>query len=117
MRTVRIGIAGFEDMVQDAETAFKGEYRGEYIGFISLELMHKVLTPNRWQMLQAMMGQGPMGIRELARVLDRDVKQVSTDVTALAKAGVINRTTTGAVEFPFDKIHVDFTVEAAARVA
>jgi len=113
MRIVHIGIAGFEDMVQDAEAAFRGEYRGEHIGFISLGLMHKILTPNRWDMLKAMMGQGPMGVRELARVLDRDVKSTHGDVTALAKAGVIDRAEDGSVEFPYDEIHVNFIVKAA----
>ena len=75
--------------------------------------MHQVLTPNRWQMLQAMMGREPTGIRELARKLDRDVKQVHTDVTALMNAGVIDRTETGAVVFPYDEIRVNFTVKAA----
>ncbi len=59
------------------------------------------------------MGKGPMGIRELARVLDRDVKSTHTDAAALVTAGVINRTEDGSVEFPFDQIHVDFIVKAA----
>jgi predicted transcriptional regulator len=64
-------------------------------------------------MLQAMMGQGPMGIRELARVLERDVKSTYTDAAALVTANVINRTEDGTVEFPDDAVHVDFVVKAA----
>jgi len=41
MRIVHLGIADFEDMIQDSEAAFNGEDRGEHIGFISLELMHR----------------------------------------------------------------------------
>ena len=107
------GVAGWDDLKRNAQAAFKGEYQGEHIGFISLELMHRTLTPNRWRMLQAMMGQEAMGIRELARKLDRDVKQVHTDAAALVTAGVINRTEDGSVEFPYDAVHVDFTVKAA----
>ena len=113
MTTVHIGVTDRNDFKRRAKAAFRGEYQGEHIDFASLELMHKVLTPNRWQMLWALMGHGSMGIRELARVLDRDVKSVHTDATALVNAGVIDRTDGGAVSFPYDSIHVDFVVKAA----
>ena len=113
MTTVHIGVTSRDDFKNRAKAAFKGERQGSHIGFASLERMHKVLTPNRWTMLQAMMGREPMGIRELARALERDVKQVHTDVTALINAGVIDRTEDDKVEFPYDKIHVNFTVKAA----
>ena len=96
-----------------AKAAFKGTAQGEHISFASLDLMHRVLTPNRWGVLKAMMGRGEIGVRELARTLDRDVKAVHTDVTALADAGVIERTESGAVVFPFDAIRVNFLVKAA----
>jgi predicted transcriptional regulator len=54
-----------------------------------------------------------MGIRELARVLERDVKSTYTDAAALVTANVINRTEDGTVEFPDDAVHVDFVVKAA----
>ena len=113
MRTVRIGVASMADVRASLKAAFKGVRQGEHINFASLELMHRVLTPNRWDMLKAMMGQQSIGIRELARALDRDVKAVHTDVTALVNAGVIDRIESGAVVFPYDAIHVDFIVKAA----
>ena len=48
MRTVHVGVAGWDNLKQNAKAAFKGEYQGEHIGFISYELLHKTLTPNRW---------------------------------------------------------------------
>lgn len=52
-------------------------------------------------------------IRELARRLERDVKSVHGDVSALLKAGVLDRTDDGRVVFPYDEIHVDFVLRAA----
>lgn len=73
-----------------------------------------VLTPVRCRLLQAMMRlQKPTGIRELARILDRDVEQVDTDVTALVSVGVINRAEDDKVKFPYDQIRVNFTIKAA----
>ena len=72
-----------------------------------------VLTPVRCRLLQVMMGlQHPIGIRELARMLDRDLEQVHTDVTALTGFGVINRTEDDKFEFPYDEIRVDFVVKS-----
>jgi predicted transcriptional regulator len=114
MKTVHIGIATAGDVKARARAAFKGrEPQGEHISFASLDLMHRVLTPNRWGVLKAMMGRGEIGVREMARTLDRDVKAVHTDITALVEAGVIERAESGAVSFPYDAVRVDFTVQAA----
>lgn len=59
-------------------------------------------------------GNRPLSIRDLARRVQRDVKAVHADVTALVKAGIVEKTTTGKIHFPYDAIHVDFIMKAAA---
>jgi predicted transcriptional regulator len=114
MKTVRIGVASRAEISARFKAAFQGERQGSHISFPSLEAMHRVLTPNRWRMLQTMMASGPVGTSELARKLDRDVKSVHVDVQALLNAGVIDRNAEGdKTEFPYDAVHVDFTVKAA----
>jgi predicted transcriptional regulator len=54
-----------------------------------------------------------MSIREAARRVDRDVKAVHGDVTALLDAGVLSRTPAGKIEFPFDAVKVEFLLQAA----
>jgi phosphomannomutase len=61
-----------------------------------------------------MTGAGPLALREIARRVGRDIKGVHTDVHALLGAGVLNRTESGAFEFPYEAVHVDFTLRAAA---
>lgn len=51
--------------------------------------------------------------REAARRVDRHVKAVYGDVTALVNAGVLCRTPNGRVEFPFDAVKVEFMLRAA----
>jgi predicted transcriptional regulator len=41
------------------------------------------------------------------------VKAVHGDVKALITAGVIDKTDEGKVEFPYDRVHVDFEIKAA----
>lgn len=60
-----------------------------------------------------MTGQGPMAIREVARRMERDVKGFHRDVHALLKSGILQKSDKGKIEFPFDALHVDFTLQAA----
>lgn len=114
MRTVTLGVSSVEDTRQQLAAAFRGEAQGEFIAFASVELLWKVLTVKRWEIIRAMTGQGQMTIREVARRVGRDVKAVHGDIQALLKAGVLDRSETGRVMFPFDAVHVDFTVTMAA---
>ena len=83
------------------------------ISFATPELLWKVLTAKRWELLKALCGAGPVSIREAARRVDRDVKAVHSDLTALLNAGVLNRTERGGVEFPFQAVKVEFLLQAA----
>jgi predicted transcriptional regulator len=83
------------------------------ISFASPELLWKVLTAKRWELLKAMCGAGPLTVREAARRVDRDVKGVHTDLTALLSAGVLSRANSGQVEFPYDAVKVEFLLQAA----
>jgi predicted transcriptional regulator len=47
-----------------------------------------------------------------ARLVDRDVKAVHGDITALIKAGILNREDKGIV-FPFEAVKVEFLLRAA----
>jgi predicted transcriptional regulator len=114
MNTVTLSVASAEDARRRARAAFKGEAQGAHISFASVELLWKVLTAKRWELLKAMTGQGGMTIREAARRVGRDVKAVHSDIHALLNAGVLDRNQQGLVVFPYDAVHVDFTLTKAA---
>lgn len=113
MKAVIIGVETREEAKARIKAALVGKPQGAFISFISVDLMWKILTPKRWEIIRAMTGAGPLSIREVARRVKRDVKAVHGDVTALIKAGVINKTEDGKVEFPYDRVHVDFEIKAA----
>jgi predicted transcriptional regulator len=83
------------------------------ISFASPELLWKVLTSKRWDLLKAMCGAGPLTVREAARRVDRDVKAVHTDLAALLSAGVLSRNENGRLEFPYEAVKVEFLLQAA----
>lgn len=81
--------------------------------FATPELLWKTLTANRWGLLRALTGAGPVGVRELARRVGRDVKAVHADAQALVLAGLVEKSSDGKLHFPYDAIHVDFLLKAA----
>jgi len=114
VNTVVLEVRPLAETLAEAARAMK-ERRGERrarISFASPELLWKVLTAKRWDLLRAMCGAGPVSIREAARRVGRDVKAVHADVTALLDAGLLDRTEEG-VEFPFRAVKVEFVLEAA----
>jgi len=85
-----------------------------YIGFATPDLMWHILNDNRRAILKAMTGAGPLGLRELARKLGRDVKAVHTDTRILLNSGVIDRTDDGKLLFPYRHVKMQFEFDAAA---
>ncbi len=83
------------------------------ISFATPELLWKVLTARRWELLKSLCGAGPVSIREAARRSGRDVKGVHGDVVALLNAGLLVRTENGAIEFPYEAVKVEFLLQAA----
>ena len=63
------------------------------ISFASPELLWKVLSAKRWELLKALCGAGPISIREAARRVERDEN--------------------GGVEFPYEAVKVEFLLQAA----
>ena len=113
MTTVTLGISSTQETKTRMLRAFQGKEQGAFISFATAELLWKVITPKRWEVLRAMTGAGPVAIREVARRVERDVKSVHGDIQALLRAGVLDRAADGRIVFPYDEIHVDFVLSAA----
>ena len=114
MSEVTIGIASQEAVSKRFLTAWKtGQPRGAYIDFETEEQLWKTMTLKRWQVLKVMTGAGELTIREISRRIGRDVKAVYCDITTLILCGLVDKTESGKVLFPYDVIHVDFMLKAA----
>lgn len=112
MKTVTISVSSTDETKQRFLAAFKGKPQGAHISFPTVELLWKVLAPNRMALVRALTGAGVVSIREAARRVNRDVRAVHSDVTALINAGLLNRAE-GGIEFPYEAVHVDFILKAA----
>ena len=114
MKTVTIDVQPLTNTLGDFTQTWKsGKASAPRISFESPELLFKTLSGKRWELLNVMTGAGAMSIRETARRVERDVKAVHGDVTALLNAGLLSKTDDGMIVFPYDAIHVDFMLKAA----
>lgn len=115
MKTVILDVRTPQAAMADALAAVKSgkSQKSARISFATPELLWRVLTAKRWELLKALCGAGPVSIREAARRVGRDVKAVHSDVTALLLAGVLDRTESGQIEFPYEAVKVEFMIEAA----
>ena len=115
MKTVILEVRTPKAAMADALAVVKSgkPQKSARISFATPELLWRVLTAKRWQLLKALCGAGPVSIREAARRVGRDVKAVHSDVTALLLAGVLDRTESGQIEFPYEAVKVEFMLEAA----
>src|SRR5882672_3633545 len=110
MKTVVLEVRSPEDAMAGFARSWRAgkPERSARIGFATPELLWKVLTAKRWELLKVLCGAGPVSIREAARRVGRDVKAVHSDVTALLNAGLLNREERGRIVFPFEAVKVEF---------
>lgn len=115
MKTVTLDVRAPEDSMAEFAQAWKSGKgtKGDRISFPTPELLWKVFTAKRWQLLEALCGAGPVTVREAARRVGRDVKAVHGDLSALLSAGVLSRNESGQIEFPYDAVKVEFLLRAA----
>jgi predicted transcriptional regulator len=115
MKTVTLDVRTPADSMAEFTHAWKTgkARRTARISFATPELLWRVLTEKRWELLKVLCGAGPVSIREAARRAERDVKAVHGDVTALLNAGVLNKTEDGRIVFPYEAVKVEFLLQAA----
>lgn len=115
MKTVTLDVRSPDRAMDDFLDSWQNDrpQKSARISFASPELLWQVLTAKRWALLKILCGAGPLSIRETARRAERDVKAVHGDVTALLKAGILERTESGGIVFPYEAVKIEFMLQAA----
>jgi predicted transcriptional regulator len=96
VKNVTIGIKSIEEVLNDAKAVMKKLERGEKVRkrrpgiyFESLEVMRKAITSERVKILKVIKEKHPASIYELAKLLNRNLKNVADDIHYLAELGLI----------------------------
>lgn len=96
IKNVVIGIKSVENVLKDAQNILEKIERGGKVKkrkagvyFENLEVMRKAITTERLRILKIIKEKHPSSIYELAKLLNRNLKNVSGDVHYLAELGLI----------------------------
>ena len=112
-KTLSIGISELPDALDRFEAAWHlatgrdAPPALQRLGFPDLPVLLKALTPARWDLLGRLRAEGPMSVRALAKALERDYKNVHTDVTQLTQLGLIERVGESLVRVPWDAVRAE----------
>lgn len=74
------------------------------VNFADMVTLLKYLSPRRMELLQMLRQIGPLNIRQLAKAVNRDYKNVYSDVSELKHAGLIEETENREFQVPWDEI-------------
>jgi predicted transcriptional regulator len=77
-----------------------------------LRALLAALSPARWDLLARLRAAGPLSVYELARRLERDYKNVHTDVKRLAELGLIERRGASLVAVGWDLVRAEVRLSA-----
>jgi predicted transcriptional regulator len=98
---------------QAAKSAKARTYQGEVLNFETPAQFFGQLTEKRWDIVRSIQGRGELPIREVARIVQRDVKRVHEDIGILTDLGLLERTENGGVCCPYTSMHIDMYLKAA----
>ncbi|MGB5156430.1 MAG: hypothetical protein WBN77_03225 [Desulfobacterales bacterium] len=120
VRKVKIGIKDVETLLNefgdaaDSIEAGKKVKHERGVHFTSIQAFRKALTQKRLELLHAIKTEHPSSLNHLARILQRDIKNVATDVRFLKQAGLIDTKKDGGKEISpqvrYDKILLEIAV-------
>jgi len=117
-KQITIGVGEAATTAKEFIDGWKLAERGETVQekhrlqFENLEILLKTLTPGRWALLKKLHANGPMSIRGLAKDLERNYKNVHTDVRCLENIGLIGRTKNDRIKVPWDIVEARLLLAA-----
>ena len=91
IKPTREALEGFRQTFKTLQ-AGRGVHRREGIYFTSIEAARNLLTPTRLALLRAIRRYRPRSIYELAKLLNRDLKNIQDDLRLLEEYGLVRMT-------------------------
>lgn len=112
-RLLELRLGGAGDALDRFEAAWNRAAEGRKVPVLrvlslqDLPALLRTLSPARWSLLERLKAEGPMSIYELAKRLQRDYKNVHTDVAKLAELGLIEKRADASVAVPWETVRAE----------
>jgi predicted transcriptional regulator len=119
IKRIFVGVKRLDSALNEAGLAFEEISKGKLIKkksaiyFSNLKEMRRVLTERRLELLKTIKDERPSSVYELARSLNRDLKNVLQDVSYLEELGIIAVSKMGDKKVPrfnYDRISLEVAV-------
>lgn len=117
-RHIHIGVEesgrAYDRFIDAWRRAERGELSAPeiHLNFENLSMLLSLLTPRRLEILKTLRHDGPLSVRALSNALERDYKNVHTDIRALEEAGLVGRMEDGTLAAPWDVIDAHLNLVA-----
>jgi predicted transcriptional regulator len=109
----------FEQVKEDASAIDDGaDVDVDVLSVPDLATLSRVLSKTNLELLQTVAEYEPDSMRETARLVERDIKNVSEDLNFLAEIGVVEIETDGRAKrpvVPYDDLEVDIPVRESGE--
>ena len=119
---LKISARSFEDFKEESlekmEEFEEGEEVPHSVSFEEPTKLRKILTEKRIELIQFLMENEVESTSDLAKKLDRGVKEVSEDIRLLEEYGIVKVEKEGRSKkpsVPYEKIDIDIGIEANNR--
>ncbi|MGR3178264.1 MAG: HVO_A0114 family putative DNA-binding protein [Candidatus Anammoxibacter sp.] len=122
VKNIKLEIRSEDEVIEEAKSVMNKLSKGinvktkSVISFDSIDVMRKFITDERLRILKTVKKHRPSSIYALAKILERDTKNVTNDVNYLEEIGLIEikKTKTGRVRsipsINYDKILLEILV-------
>ena len=117
-KTLYVRVSAREDALDRFEAAWhlaSGRKPPEplaLLSFADLPLLLNTLTPARWDLLKRLAKAGPLSVYALAKLSQRDYKNVHTDVARLTALGLIEKSAANLVRVGWDAVRAELRLGA-----
>jgi predicted transcriptional regulator len=112
VRQLHLRVAPPRDALDRFEAAWNRIAEGGRVASVrvltlqDLPLLLRTLTPARWALVERLKKEGPLSVYQLAKRLERDYKNVHTDVAQLVRLGIVERQGDG-VAVPWELLRAE----------
>ena len=112
-KTLYVGVSARDDALDRFEAAWhlasgrKAPAPLALLSFADLPLLAKNLSPARWELLKRLKAAGPLTIFALAKLLERDYKNVHTDVSRLLELNLLEKNQDGLVSVSWQAVKAE----------
>ena len=117
-RKLIIGISSLDAALKETLKACKKAEHGEFtepvhhLNFTDQNTLFKILSPKRMELLRYLRKMGPLSARKLAKDLNRDYKNIHSDIKMLSHVGLISLDKDKKNNVPWSNITIELALAA-----